>query len=152
MFKSCTRFPFFNFKFKLQTIQCGFIQLKFMVTTLVSYQIDLLPSVCLQGEFDSVHFDLSQAFNKVLLAFLLDMAFDFGRSLRYVTLSGPEVTYHLDLPSFAFILPVLCYLAISISVLELLLNVLLMTFAQKLSAYRSYRIRVLLILTPLLMQ
>jgi hypothetical protein len=60
----------FYFKFKLHPNQHTFVKSKSMVTNLGTYLNDVVPSVCSQGQFDSVYFDLSQAFNKVPHSFI----------------------------------------------------------------------------------
>jgi hypothetical protein len=62
----------FYFKSKLNPNQHGFPKSKYMVTNLVTYLNDITPSVCSQGQSDSVYFDLSQAFDNVPHALLLD--------------------------------------------------------------------------------
>jgi hypothetical protein len=56
---------FFNFKSKLHPNQHCFVKPKSMVTNSVNYLNDVLLSVSSQGQFDSVYFDLHQAFDKV---------------------------------------------------------------------------------------
>jgi hypothetical protein len=73
-----------NFKFKLHPSQHGFIKSKSTVTNLVTYLNDVLPSVCSQGQFDCVYFDLSQAFDKVPHTLLLNKLNNFGLSSLYV--------------------------------------------------------------------
>jgi hypothetical protein len=74
----------FCFKFKLHPNQHGFVKSKSTVASLVTYPNDVLPSVCSQGQFDSVHFDLSQAFDKVTHTLLLDKLSNFGLTSFYV--------------------------------------------------------------------
>jgi hypothetical protein len=64
--------------------QHGFVKSKSTVTNLVTYLNDVLPSVCSQGQFDSVYFDLSQAFDKVPHILLLDKLNNFELSSFYV--------------------------------------------------------------------
>jgi hypothetical protein len=70
----------FYFKFKLHPDYHSFVRSKSTVTNLVIYLNDVLPSVCSQGQFDSVYFDLSQAFDKVPYTLLLDKLNNFGLS------------------------------------------------------------------------
>jgi hypothetical protein len=70
----------FHFKFKLHPNQHGFLKSKSAATNLVTYLNDVTPSVCSQGQFDSVYFDLSQAFDKVPHALLLNKLNQFGQS------------------------------------------------------------------------
>jgi retron-type reverse transcriptase len=51
-----------------------------MITNLKTYLHEVLLSVCSQGQFDSVYFDLSQAFDKVPHTLLLDKLNNFGLS------------------------------------------------------------------------
>jgi hypothetical protein len=74
----------FYFKFKQHSNQHGFVKSKSTVPNLVTYLDDVLPSVCPQGQFDSVYFDLSQAFDKVPHTLLLDKLSNFGLSPFYV--------------------------------------------------------------------
>jgi hypothetical protein len=54
------------------------------LTNLVTYLNDVVPSVCSQGQFDCVCFDLSQAFDKVPHTLLLNKLNSFGLSSLYV--------------------------------------------------------------------
>jgi hypothetical protein len=90
----------FYFKFKLHPNQHGFVKSKSTVTNSVSYLNDVLPSVCSQRQFDSVYFDLGQAFDKVPHTLLLDKLNNFG--YLHFTLNGYKVSYQIDLPSFVF--------------------------------------------------
>jgi hypothetical protein len=74
----------FYFKFTLHTNQHCFVKSKSTVTNLVTHLNDVLPSVCSQGQFDSVYFNLSQAFDKVPYTLLLDKLNNFGLSSFYV--------------------------------------------------------------------
>jgi hypothetical protein len=74
----------FYFKFKLHPNQHGFVKSESTITNLVTCLNDVLPSVCSQGQFDSVYFDLSQAFDKVPHTLLLDKLNNFGLSSFYV--------------------------------------------------------------------
>jgi hypothetical protein len=74
----------FHFKFKLHPNQRGFLKSKSTATNLVIYLNDVTPSFCSQGQFDSVYFDLSQAFDKVPHALLLNKLNQFGLSSSYV--------------------------------------------------------------------
>jgi hypothetical protein len=73
----------FYFKFKLHPNQHGFVKSKSTVTNLVTYLNDVLPSVRSQGQFDSVYFYLSQAYDKVPHTLLLDKLNNFGLSSFY---------------------------------------------------------------------
>jgi hypothetical protein len=64
--------------------QRGFVKSKSTVTNLATYLNDVLPSVCSQGQFDSVYFGLSQAFDKATHTLLLDDLNNFGQSSFYV--------------------------------------------------------------------
>jgi hypothetical protein len=55
-----------------------------MVTNLVTYLNDDVLSVCSQGQFDCVYFDLSQASDKVPHTPLLSKLNNFGLSSLYV--------------------------------------------------------------------
>jgi hypothetical protein len=68
----------FHSKFKLHTNEHGFLNSKSTATNLVTYLNDVTPSVCSQGQFDSVYFDLSQAFDKAPHALLLNKLNQFG--------------------------------------------------------------------------
>jgi hypothetical protein len=48
----------FHFKFKLHPNQHGFLKSKYTATNLLTYLNDVTPSLCSQGQFDSVYFDL----------------------------------------------------------------------------------------------
>jgi hypothetical protein len=74
----------FHFKFKLYSNQHGFLKSKPTETNVVTYLNDVTPSVCSQGQFDSVYFDLSQDFDKVPDAVLLNNLNQFGLSSSYV--------------------------------------------------------------------
>jgi hypothetical protein len=74
----------FHFKFKLHPNQHGFLNSESTATNSVTYLNDVTPSVCSQGQFDSVYFDLSQAFDKVPHAVLLNKLSQFGLSSSYV--------------------------------------------------------------------
>jgi hypothetical protein len=74
----------FYFKFKLHSNQHGFVKSKSTVTNLVTYLNDVLPSVCSQGQFDYVYFDLGLAFDKVPHTLLLDKLNNFGLSSFYI--------------------------------------------------------------------
>jgi hypothetical protein len=74
----------FYFKFKLHPNQHGSFKSKSTVTNLVTYLNDVLPSVYSQGHFDSVYFDLSQAFDKVPHTSLLCKLNNFEPSSFYV--------------------------------------------------------------------
>jgi sensor histidine kinase YesM len=54
-----------------------------VVTNLVTYLKDVLPSVCSQGQFDSIYLDLSQAFDKSLIL-LLEKLNNFGLHSFYI--------------------------------------------------------------------
>jgi hypothetical protein len=58
--------------------------MKIHVTNLLTYLNYVTPPVCSQGQFESVYFDLSQAFEKILRAFLLDRLNQLGISSSYV--------------------------------------------------------------------
>jgi hypothetical protein len=75
---------FFHLKFKLHSNQHGFLKYKSTATNLITCLNDVTPSVCSQGQFDSVHFDLSQAFDKVPHALLLNKLNQNGLSSAYV--------------------------------------------------------------------
>jgi hypothetical protein len=74
----------FYFKFKLHPNQHGFVKSKSTVTNLLTYLNDVPPSVCSQGQFDSVYFDLGQTFDKVPRTLLLNKLNNFGLSSFYV--------------------------------------------------------------------
>jgi hypothetical protein len=74
----------FHFKFKLHLNQHGFLKSKSTATNLVTYLNDVTSSVCSQGQFDSVYFDLSQAFGKVPHALSLNKLNQLGLSSSYV--------------------------------------------------------------------
>jgi hypothetical protein len=57
---------------------------KSKVTNLVTYLNDVVPSFCSQGQFDCVHFDLRQTFDKVPHTLLLNKLNNFGLSSLYV--------------------------------------------------------------------
>jgi hypothetical protein len=86
----------FYFKFKLLPNQHGFIKSKYTVANLVPYLNDDLPSVCSQGQFNFVYFELGQAFDKVSHTLLLDKLNNFGLSSFYVD------WFHTYLSSFVF--------------------------------------------------
>jgi retron-type reverse transcriptase len=73
-----------HFKFKLHPNQHGFLNSKSTASNLVTYLNDVTPSVCSQGQFHSVYFDLSQAFDKVPHAVLLNKLSQFRLSSSYV--------------------------------------------------------------------
>jgi hypothetical protein len=59
----------FYFKSKLHPNQHYFVKSKPTVTNLVTYLNNVLPSVCSQGQFDVVYFDLSRPSIKFLILF-----------------------------------------------------------------------------------
>jgi hypothetical protein len=69
------------------------------VTNLAGYLSNVLPFVCSQGQFDSVYFDLSQAFIEVPYALLLDKLI-ISDCLHFM-LIGPR-SYEIDIHSFIF--------------------------------------------------
>jgi hypothetical protein len=85
----------FHFKFKLNSNQHGFLKSKSTTTTrnLVTYLNDVTPSVCSHGQFDSVYSDLSQAFDKVPHALLLNKLNQYGLSSSYVKWFQTYCTY-----------------------------------------------------------
>jgi hypothetical protein len=86
----------FYFKFNPHTNQHSFIKSKFIVTNLATYLNTVLPSVCSQGQFDSVYFELSQVFDTVPLTLLLDKLLDY---IPFMLL-GSRATYQIDLPLY----------------------------------------------------
>jgi retron-type reverse transcriptase len=91
----------FHFKFKLHPNKHSFLNSKSTATNLVAYLNDVTPSVCSQGQFDSVYFDLGQAFDKVPHALLLNKLNQFGLSSSYVKWFQ---SYLLNISSFVRIL------------------------------------------------
>jgi hypothetical protein len=65
----------FLFHFNFSYIQISMVLLN---RNLVACLIDVLPSICSQGQFDSVYFDFSQAFDIVSHTLLLDKFNNFG--------------------------------------------------------------------------
>jgi hypothetical protein len=57
----------FNLKCKLHPNQYGFLKSKSTATYLVTYLNDVTPSVCSQGQFDSVYFDLRPSIKFLML-------------------------------------------------------------------------------------
>jgi hypothetical protein len=74
----------FYFEFELHPNRHGPVKSKSTVNNLVTYLNDVLPTVCSQGQYDSVYFDLSQAFDKVPHTLLLDKLNNFGLSSFYI--------------------------------------------------------------------
>jgi hypothetical protein len=91
----------FHFRFKLHPNQQGFLKSKSTATNLVTYLNDVTPSVCSQGQFDTVYFDLSQAFDKVPHDLLLNKLNQFRQSSSYVKWFQ---SYLLNISSFVRIL------------------------------------------------
>jgi hypothetical protein len=96
----------FYIKSRLHLNQQGFVKSKSAVTNLVTCFKDVLSSVCSQGQFDSVHFKLSQAFHKSPHIFLLDKLSNTGLPSFYIKQFH---TYSSNKPSFVsqkrFLLP-----------------------------------------------
>jgi hypothetical protein len=74
----------FHFKSKLHPNQHGFLKSKSTITDLLTYPNDVTPSLCSQGQLDSIYFDLSLAFDKVPYAVLWDKLNQFGLLSSYV--------------------------------------------------------------------
>jgi hypothetical protein len=66
-------------------------------SNLVTYLNNVLLYVCLEGQFDSIYFDLSQEFDKVPYTLLL-ASFVIFYHLHFI-LSGSKATYQLATPS-----------------------------------------------------
>jgi hypothetical protein len=72
------------FKHRLNTSQHDFRKSNCTTTNLVTYLNSIMPSVSSQGQTDSVHFDLSNAFDIVSHNILLRKLSNFGLSSSYV--------------------------------------------------------------------